>query len=1124
MKSDAAHAKLSQIENDRLVQNLIAQANSRYILLNTSENSDNFPPYTISDDGLNMLGFYYLSLGCSLAENNELENASAPLEKGATILEQANNYLASKQLVSNYYGLISALAYYISFQYSKAFILTNKLGSDTIISKFLYLFLRRDYKRLSIEIDMLLVDETYKDEFIASHLNETESDSKVYELTIARALDRLIDYAYNGSKESLFRAKELLTTLKVIAEIKNDPGIWWIIRLLLLISDSYQEASLWNTLDKYFDLGNNVVRKYIHSLTNLAPQGVYELFITQRKALPKVIDADSNGCVISIPTSSGKTRIAELAILDTLTQYPDCKVLYIAPFVSLAYEVENTLGNIFSNLDYATSQLYGGNFYSKLDERVIQESHIIVATPEKAKAILRGNNDILKQIKLIIVDEGHLLGEDKRLIINEIFYEELRYSLNRNQGKFLLLSAVLPNSGELAEWLTSTEESVFKDSWRPSNERLGILDWNGASVNIEWKSSDTERQAFNKNFIIKEKQASTNKSYPKNKNEAVASTALKLRTFGKVLIFVGKKASVFTMAKAYYNCLGNEVADHLWKNEQDWKVFLLACIEAYGDSDANLWLKYARKGILCHNSDLHSDVRLPLERLMRNDQPQVIISTSTLGQGVNLGVATVIFSTLTQNRSQVTKRDFWNIAGRAGRAFVDYEGKILVAIDASKNITSRERFKIKCKRDEVQQYFDKSKIDKAQSGILLILGELKKIASDQGVPFELLIQLIAENKLLTLTEDASNKDGTLNWIDDALLSLHFINNETIEDENYDYTWIEEYFRGSLAFIQASNGGTITGDEVLKFIKARVQGIVEQVGTSKYKWKSIIDSGLPLSSDLLIEDRLHQIIDIIEHFYEIGWTAKSFAQLQKSIEELLFDLPIILEEGKNIISPDTDTIRELWLNGTSLSRILPLKNSGSIIKNLYTYKIPWILNGIAKKLRLRELDNEAEVLEELSILAEAGLPDMKSVKIYQAGIRSRVAAVEIGKHFEDEIWQKSINEYKFELIKNREVYRALISQPSKEWLEMLINIYNKETNTMLKIPPFEYDKVHKITNMLLARLINGRQYLVSPDKSFFEEISSTAIDFKSVSNIPGVFFKYDPECGLWRMHSDNPYFI
>lgn len=58
---------LSRLNNDRVIQNLIAQANARYILLNTAE--ENFPPYTISDSELNLLALQYLNFGCCYAEN-----------------------------------------------------------------------------------------------------------------------------------------------------------------------------------------------------------------------------------------------------------------------------------------------------------------------------------------------------------------------------------------------------------------------------------------------------------------------------------------------------------------------------------------------------------------------------------------------------------------------------------------------------------------------------------------------------------------------------------------------------------------------------------------------------------------------------------------------------------------------------------------------------------------------------------------------------------------------------------------------------------------------------------------------------------------------------------------------
>lgn len=60
---------LGRLNDDRTIQNFIAQANARYILLNTAEDRGGFPQYTIADDRLNMLALQYLNLGCSFAEN-----------------------------------------------------------------------------------------------------------------------------------------------------------------------------------------------------------------------------------------------------------------------------------------------------------------------------------------------------------------------------------------------------------------------------------------------------------------------------------------------------------------------------------------------------------------------------------------------------------------------------------------------------------------------------------------------------------------------------------------------------------------------------------------------------------------------------------------------------------------------------------------------------------------------------------------------------------------------------------------------------------------------------------------------------------------------------------------------
>ncbi|MHA8080660.1 DEAD/DEAH box helicase [Aquirufa regiilacus] len=1113
MTIDDIQDKFDRVEKDSTLQNLIAQANARYILYNTSESIDNFPKYTIKDDKLNLLAFHYLNLGCRFIENEHINSGMLPLEKGASILENVHGSPKVVTKLGNFYGLISALSYYVCFQYSKAFILIKKIENDTVISNIVSLFLSRNYLQLLELINSMMVNEVYSDEYLSKNEDELESSKNIYEIIIAKSLNNYVKYFYTGDKYLLELAKSNLKSLKEIAEIKNEPEVWWVVRLLIIITDGISQASLWRSLEKHFDTSVGLPRNYIKSLTYKKSGGIYELFITQRNSLQKVLNEENTGCVVSIPTSSGKTRIAEIAILDCITKNEGSKVLYIAPFRSLAFEIENSLDEIFHSIGITVSHLYGGSLFSKLDEKIIDESDVIIATPEKAKAMLRGNNEILNQIKLVVIDEGHLLGADKRLIVNEIFYEELRYFIGQNAGRFLLLSAVLPNAEDLAQWLTNSNENVFRENWRPSDERLGVLQWNGDSVDLNWQSNDTERNSFNSKFILSVEQPLKGRQtriryFPETKNQAIASTAYKLRTFGPVLIFVGQKRSVFALAREYDKCLDNETP-FIFKNQNDWIAFELACIESYGAESE--WLYFARKGIMCHNADLLSDVRLPLERLMNKEKSRVIIATSTLGQGVNLGVSTVIFSTLYQAGKLITTRDFWNIAGRAGRAFVDHEGKILVALN-TKNKSTR---KINWERNQIFDFFDKTKIDNAQSGCLELIKILKIIANSNEISFKKLLELIADNNISDIHENSEAINNPLDWIDDGLLSLHSINSQ---DNNYD--WADDYFRKSLAYIQAEQTKEISGEEVVQFLKARIMGIIAKVGNNRDKWNSIIKSGIPLNSDLQIEDKLDILINIIQEYLKNEINIETKIHLLKAIENEIKEINVLSNEF--IESINQDEIREKWINAIPLSEIANLEQATNIITKYYSYSLPWVLNGISKKLKNRELNEEAESIEELSILVELGLPNLVSVKIYQSGIRSRSSAFEISHLYEDELWDNSINFYKNDLILNSENYKVLVSESSSKWLDLLSKFSKRESITLKPIPNFTCGETHNYSRRLIAKEINGKQYLASPDFKVIEEISTLTIDFTSVNNEVGVFFDYDPNDEVWKMNNQNPY--
>lgn len=303
----------------------------------------------------------------------------------------------------------------------------------------------------------------------------------------------------------------------------------------------------------------------------------------------------------------------------------------------------------------------------------------------------------------------------------------------------LLLSAVLPNAAELATWIGGNETSLAQSNWKPSDERFGVLRWKKNGVQIEWRS---ESRCFNPDFVdfrqVLEPGKTNARKFPKSKTEAVAATAVRLAEIGPVLIFAGQAQWVPSMAKSVMLALQGGELNHKWP-DIEWRIFEAVCGEELGNDCIEL--EAAKLGIICHSNRLPPQVRIAIENLMAAGTPRVIVATTTLGQGVNIGVSSVIVSqTLIGEKRHITQRDFWNICGRAGRAYVDGEGKILFAIDRTK-----AKWQIQKEENLANQYLDILKIDRVESGLLQVIRFLKRIAQEAGVAFETFLELVANS-------------------------------------------------------------------------------------------------------------------------------------------------------------------------------------------------------------------------------------------------------------------------------------------------------------------------------------------------------------------------------------------
>lgn len=167
---------------------------------------------------------------------------------------------------------------------------------------------------------------------------------------------------------------------------------------------------------------------------------------------------------------------------------------------------------------------------------------------------------------------------------------------------------------------------------------------------------------------------------------------------------------------------------------------------------------------------------------MRCFPPKIIIASSTLAQGVNIGISSVIVSTPFKSQERIDHRDFWNICGRAGRAFVDGEGKILYAIDHD-----NEPWKVERDLNLADVYFDQTNSNKVESGLLYALNILKRISTNHQLELEQLLTMISENNFENL--DENSREGflyILDLIDDSLLSAHedeFLNEDNAPQNN-----------------------------------------------------------------------------------------------------------------------------------------------------------------------------------------------------------------------------------------------------------------------------------------------------------------------------------------------------
>ncbi|MGT2460351.1 DEAD/DEAH box helicase (plasmid) [Cupriavidus basilensis] len=1047
---------------------LAAQTHAKHVLNEVNEESANFPKFDGNlDEKITLNAYAMLATGCSLIEQELAGEGAAALEQAATWLHEVHSHQLEGSLESRFHQLIAAMAFYAAGHYSRGYICLESAEQRSQVAGMIAAFIRKERDTLVTRLNGVLLADT------PDFADRGEFDEWVLTVSIARALAWILEFFAAGDLRALETAATTLADAQIVAAADVSPGMWWVIRLLRLMLRDLGGASLWNVLPPHFDGDRRLLERYIRLMCFASPS-IVELWTSQRAALRVALDTNERGAVINLRTSAGKTRVAELAILRTLEQYPEATVVYLAPFRSLAFELERALGATFSPLGYSVSHLYGGSRINTVDMQIAAESRITIATPEKARALMRAAPELFESVRLFVIDEGHLIGRDARDTRNEAFVDHVRQEAARIGARIILLSAVLPNTEELAEWIAGDPLAVARSMWKPSAERYGFLRWNGRRVALEWHG---EVHSFNPKFV-EATPTSTRKNsglFPGALNQAVSATAVRLSEIGPVMIFTAQARMVPGFAEAAITALGNNPSLHPWP-QHEWQVFEEVCKEEL-DADA-MELRAARFGIICHSNRLTSQVRMATEQLMRSHSPRLIIATRTLGQGVNVGVSSVIVAnTLIDKSKRLEKLDFWNICGRAGRAFVDGEGKILVAINEE---PSRKRMSVLSDEMRARSYFREDGFDRVESGVLAVLTRIWDIARLAGVSFDVLVERIANDDRADWGDRARDIDREMDLLDDTLLAMHLTASADEAAVSNDLSWIEGAFRHSLAAIQARLGRAAIGDTgVIWLVQARAIALLRRLPNVADR-RAVVASGLPMSVALRLRVDMALFRDWTRKLVDSGWTVEAMNEFVFEIEQWS------RVHAQTIVGvlPDAAILaglRPMWLAGTSLRSVTERNADGpKICREVYGFQLPWLMNAIAQ-----QFDADMEWVQRLAVgnvalLVELGLPNVTAARIFIAGVKSRVSSTELATlpiDYADSISQLN------EQLRDSNLWADwdwALEDATKRWLALLAEARSPKRMAPASFAPFVFVSADMSSRLLYARSLGGRVFLCSPD--------------------------------------------
>ena len=405
--------------------------------------------------------------------------------------------------------------------------------------------------------------------------------------------------------------------------------------------------------------------------------------------LPPQLDAIRGGllggenALVALPPGTGKTLLGELFLASSLGRNAGLAV-FLVPYVALGRGVCATLRAHLPAPIPVHRWLGGQGASGENGEkcRAGERAEFAVATPERFDALLRARPELWNQLRGVVIDEAHTLGQGARGVRVEGLIARLRAHQNRGaKTRLLLLSAALDERDELADWAGARR--VFASNWTPTARRLafwrqdGVLEWHAELADGSTRALGELAQPWPHHINNGgDGWARVRRLEPLAwRNVAALAQQLHEERGGAILCLCATRRATREIAG---------VLGELFPETLEIGGALARCIESIEARHRTLLplARLLRRRVAWHNSSLPFEVRDALEDAIADGQIHAVAATSTLAEGVDLPFAQTIvadwLSWSDAGQTPLSSALFRNIAGRCGRAGRFTEGDTLV--------------------------------------------------------------------------------------------------------------------------------------------------------------------------------------------------------------------------------------------------------------------------------------------------------------------------------------------------------------------------------------------------------------------------------------------------------------